>query len=303
MNSTLSRVLLGTLVAGGITLFGAAAAQAAEPTTSGEDGLLSGTQALLNVDIPITVGDTAVSVIGDSSSSSDDEAEPAQPRETSSGSTSGADGAASGSQALVDVNVPITVKDTAVSVVGDSTTESTDAAPAAPAPAPAEPAEAPSTDGTDGVGSGTQVVAPITVPVTVDDTAISVIGDSTTESTDAATPTAPAPSGSTAAPTTGGSDGILSGSQVVAPITVPVTVGDTAVSVIGDSTSDSTDVAARKQRAMKSATSLIDDIDVVTAVPDTDVAWVEGFADAPVLIRLQQLRTLPAALTGDRQGE
>ena len=58
MNSTLSRVLLGTLVAGGITLFGAAAAQAAEPTTSGEDGLLSGTQALLNVDIPITVAPT-----------------------------------------------------------------------------------------------------------------------------------------------------------------------------------------------------------------------------------------------------
>lgn len=43
------------------------------------------------------------------------------------------------------------------------------------------------------------------------------------------------------------------------------------------------DVAARKQRAMKSATSLIDDIDVITDIPDTDVAWVEGFADSPVL--------------------
>jgi ATP-dependent DNA helicase DinG len=43
------------------------------------------------------------------------------------------------------------------------------------------------------------------------------------------------------------------------------------------------DVAARKQRAMKSATSLIDDIDIITDIPDTDVAWVEGFADNAVL--------------------
>ncbi len=43
------------------------------------------------------------------------------------------------------------------------------------------------------------------------------------------------------------------------------------------------DVAARKQRAMKAATSLIDDIDVIVDIPDTDVAWVEGFPDSPVL--------------------
>jgi len=43
------------------------------------------------------------------------------------------------------------------------------------------------------------------------------------------------------------------------------------------------DVAARKQRAMKSATALIDDIDVIVDIPDTDVAWVEGFADNAVL--------------------
>jgi ATP-dependent DNA helicase DinG len=43
------------------------------------------------------------------------------------------------------------------------------------------------------------------------------------------------------------------------------------------------DVAARKQRAMRAATALIDDIDAVLDVPPTHVAWVEGPDDAPSL--------------------
>jgi len=43
------------------------------------------------------------------------------------------------------------------------------------------------------------------------------------------------------------------------------------------------DTAARKQRAMKAATSLVDDVDAALSAPATDVIWVEGFADAPVL--------------------
>ena len=43
MRTYLKRALWGTLLAGGITLLGATAANAAD--TSGEDGLLSGTQA------------------------------------------------------------------------------------------------------------------------------------------------------------------------------------------------------------------------------------------------------------------
>ena len=57
----------------------AAAANAAE--TSGEDGLLSGTQSIINVDVPVDLGDVAVSVIGDSRAESSDQtdAAPAAP--------------------------------------------------------------------------------------------------------------------------------------------------------------------------------------------------------------------------------
>ena len=47
MHTLIKRALWGTLLAGGITLLGATAANAAE--TSGDDGLLSGTQAVLSV--------------------------------------------------------------------------------------------------------------------------------------------------------------------------------------------------------------------------------------------------------------
>lgn len=259
MNTMLSRALLGTLVAGGITLFGAAAAQAAESTTSGEDGLLSGTQALLNVDVPVTIGDTAISLVGDSSTSSSDKGSSAAPsRDSDSASTSGSDGAASGSQAVINVSVPVTVKDTAVSVIGDSSTKSTDAAPAAPAKDPAK-APAASTGGSDGIGSGTQVVAPVKAPVTVKDTAVSVIGDSKTESTDAAATAAPSSPASSA--TTGGEDGVGSGTQVVAPIAVPVTVEDVAISVIGDSTTESTYAAAPSAPASPAPSATTDGTD------------------------------------------
>ncbi|MDN3497514.1 hypothetical protein QL996_16355, partial [Planococcus sp. APC 4015] len=64
MNTFIKRALWGTLLAGGLTVLGATAANAAD--TSGEDGLLSGTQALIGVSVPVTVTDTAVSLLGDS---------------------------------------------------------------------------------------------------------------------------------------------------------------------------------------------------------------------------------------------
>jgi ATP-dependent DNA helicase DinG len=43
------------------------------------------------------------------------------------------------------------------------------------------------------------------------------------------------------------------------------------------------DVGARKQRAMKAATALIDDLDAVAEVRPGEVAWVEGTVEQPVL--------------------
>ncbi|MET0859462.1 MAG: chaplin family protein, partial [Microbacterium sp.] len=64
MKTFLKRALWGTLIAGGVTLLGATAANAAD--TTGEDGLLSGNQALISLDAPVSIVGNAVSLIGDS---------------------------------------------------------------------------------------------------------------------------------------------------------------------------------------------------------------------------------------------
>ncbi len=74
MRKIYSRVLMGALVGGGLAVAGCGIANAAD--TSGADGLLSGDQAAISVDAPVTVGGNAVSVIGDSHSENADTSAP-----------------------------------------------------------------------------------------------------------------------------------------------------------------------------------------------------------------------------------
>ena len=242
MRTFIKRALLGVVVGGGIALAGAGMAQAAE--TDGDDGLLSGTQILPSIEVPITVGGNAISVLGDSSTNDAAASAPSgnASGETSEASTDGSDGAASGTQGIVSVTVPVTVGGNAISVVGDSDSTSATSAPAEPAEP--EVAVNPQTSGEDGILGGTQGLVDATVPVTVGGNAISVLGDS--ESTDADT-TAPTGTGGTSdpgAPETSGADATLGGTQVIAPVAVPVTVGGNAISVLGDSTSTDADTTA-----------------------------------------------------------
>ena len=249
MNKYVSRGLMGALFVGGIWALGTTAANAA--TTTGDDGLLSGTQVGAVVEAPVSALGNAVSVLGDSSSTAVAPAAPAAAPAAPAAApaapvapaapaapvttTSGDSGVLSGTQGIVSVDVPVTVGGNAISVLGDS-------AAAAPAPAPAAPvASAPATtSGDDSIGSGTQGLVDVTLPVTVGGNAISVLGDSASTGTPTEAPAGGAadavPAGS-ATGTTSGDDGILGGTQVVPSVGLPVTVGGNAVSVIGDSSS------------------------------------------------------------------
>jgi len=238
MHTFFKRALLGAVLGGGLAVAGAAVANAAE--TDGADGLLSGTQAVIEAVVPVTIGGNAVSVIGDSTSSgADTSAAPTTGSGGDAASTSGADATGSGTQALVSLDVPVTVAGTSVSVVGDSASEG---AATGTVPVPETPAVevAPITDGVSGVLSGTQALVEVAVPVTVTGNSVAVVGDSA--STDATAPQQPAETdaATTPAPVTDGADGAASGTQLVAPVQAPVTVGGNAVSVLGDSTTTET---------------------------------------------------------------
>ncbi|MEV7763791.1 chaplin family protein, partial [Microbacterium sp. NPDC089180] len=225
MRKFYSRALLGALVGGGLAVLGCGIANAAE--TSGADGLLAGDQAAISVDLPVTVGGNAVSLIGDSHSEDADTSAPA-PDAAPVATTDGSDGVASGNQGIISIDVPVTVGGNAVSVIGDSHSEdadtSTPAPEAAPEPAPeaapelhtmpvyVEETPGATTDGTDSVAGGNQVVAPVEVPVTIGGNAVSVIGDSHTED---ATTTGGTTSGSIGDVETDGTDSVLGGNQAI----------------------------------------------------------------------------------------
>ncbi|WP_165070217.1 chaplin family protein [Marisediminicola senii] len=168
-----------------------------------------------------------------------------------SADTTGDDGVLSGTQVVADILAPVTVVGNAVSVVGDSTVGSpAAAAPVVPAPvaapAPAPVAAAPSTSGSDSVAGGTQAVMDAAASVTVTDNAINIIGGSVVgEPAPApapapvapAAPVVPATPAPAAAPasTRSGDDSIGGGTQTGPVLDIPVTIGDNAISVIGDS--------------------------------------------------------------------
>ncbi|SKB03296.1 Small secreted domain [Agreia bicolorata] len=247
MKKIVLRGLYFTLFVGGLSCLGVAAANAAD-TTSGDDGLLSGTQAAIGLEVPVDLSGNSISILGDATSTAPEvapaapAAEPAAPAaEPADGATtSGDDGIASGTQAIVDVAIPIDVSGNAISVVGDS--EQSGATEAAPAP---EAESAPATTvGTDSLLGGTQGLVNIEVPITVGGNAITVVGDSSsTDSTSGASTAggasdAPAGTGSS----TSGDDGILGGTQVVPVVGVPVTVGGNAITLIGDPTTTGSDL-------------------------------------------------------------
>ncbi|WP_045731135.1 chaplin family protein [Pseudarthrobacter chlorophenolicus] len=234
MHRNIRRCLLGTAVAGGLLAFGGVAANAADNTTSGTDGLLSGTQAVAPINIPVNLGATSLGLLGDSTAGTDNAptGSPAAAASTAPASTAGNDGILSGTQVIAPVTVPVNLGATSVGLLGDSAASTTNAAPA-PAPA-AYTAPAASTGGDNGILSGTQVIAPVTVPITIGATSVGAVGDSAADTQGTGTAPAPAPSPAPAA-ATDGTDGIGSGTQVVAPITSPINLGATSVGAVGDS--------------------------------------------------------------------
>ena len=232
MSKYVSRGLALVLFTGGLTLLGAGIANAAD--TTGDDGLLSGTQIVAPITAPVEAAGNAVSVLGDAFAGGTAAPAPAPAPASAPVTTSGTDSVLGGTQAVVEAAAPVTVQGNAISVVGDAASAPAPVA-AAPAAEPAAPAAAPTTSGADGIAGGTQVLPTVSIPVDLGGNAVSVLGDSSSEG--ASAPAAATPTGSGDA-TTSGSDGIAGGTQVLPNISVPVNLGGNAVSVLGDSSSE-----------------------------------------------------------------
>jgi hypothetical protein len=196
MHASIRRGLQIALVVGGGLVF---SAQAHADDTTGVDSILGGNQAVVAVEVPVTIAGNAVSVGGDSSST-----DASTTSSTSGGSTagenttSGEDSLGGGNQVVAPVQVPVTVGGNAVSVIGDSSTA--DSSTTSGSTSGESAAGENTTSGEDSLGGGNQVVAPVQVPVTIGGNAVSVVGDSDTDtgaSTGGSTPPVEVPTGPT----------------------------------------------------------------------------------------------------------
>jgi hypothetical protein len=231
MNRIISRGLWTVLATGGFLALGAGVAYA-DDTTDGSDGILSGTQAILGIDVPINVGGNAISGIGDSSSSGSSTSG-GSGGTSSSGSTSGEDSLLGGTQAIVDGYVPITVSGNAISVIGDSSSEGSSFEGSSGS---GEGGSA-TTSGKDGILGGTQIVGDAFAPITVSGNAISVAGDSFSGQSGSGSSSGSGEAGGTEG-TTSGDDSVAGGTQVLTAAGVPVVVSGNAISGVGDSSTE-----------------------------------------------------------------
>ncbi len=106
-------------------------------------------------------------------------------------------------------------------------------------------ASAAETTGSDSIAGGTQATLVITAPITVEDNAITGIGDPTTGSRDTGSTTGGNTNGATGtAPVTSGEDSTAGGTQLTPVITAPIGVEDNAITLIGDPTTGSQDIGS-----------------------------------------------------------
>ena len=201
------------------------------PTTTGSDGIVSGTQVAPTADAPVTVSDNAVSVLGDSSTtgSNSGTAAPTVQPAAESPTTTGTDSVLGGTQVAPVVTAPIVAEGNAISVIGDSTSTGGESTPTSGA---STTDASPTTNGSDSTLGGSQVLTNLSAPVTVQGNAISVLGDSDSAG---ATRSNPATTTGATAASTSGNDSRVGGTQIAPLLAVPVSLSSNAATVFGDS--------------------------------------------------------------------
>ena len=124
----------------------------AAPTTTGSDGIASGTQVVPVVSIPVTVSGNGIGLLGDGTStgSSTGTGSAGASSGTSGATTTGSDGIASGTQVVPVVSIPVTVSGNGIGLLGDGTSTGSSTGTGTTG-TPGAGTSGPATTGSDGV--------------------------------------------------------------------------------------------------------------------------------------------------------
>ena len=199
--------------------------------SSDNTGVLNGTQVLLPVTVPVNVVGNAVSVLGEANAAGAgaNQTESATTESTTGGqNSSGNTGVANGTQVAAPINVPVNVCGNSLAILGLANSE------AVCVNGGGHTTESVKQDTSDntGIGNGTQIAAPVYVPLNITGNSASVLGESNAAGASA---NESGSQGGGVQQDSGDNTGALNGTQLAAPITVPVNVCGNALAVLGES--------------------------------------------------------------------
>ncbi|GGQ46024.1 chaplin family protein [Couchioplanes azureus] len=221
---------VGVLAAGALLL--APAAAHADQNSSGNVGIANGTQVLTRVAVPLNVVGNSIGVAGESNAAgqginfveSGKHGKGGKYSQNSHGNV----GVLNGTQILVPVTVPVNVVGNAVSVLGVANAAGTGVNKTESTRTEHTKIDQDSS-GNVGIANGTQIAAPIDVPINVCGNSLAVLGLANSQAAcmNGGRHTEGIRQDSS------GNIGALNGTQVALPVHVPLNVTGNAVSVLG----------------------------------------------------------------------
>ncbi|HET6533986.1 MAG TPA: chaplin family protein [Actinoplanes sp.] len=203
-------------------------------SSKNNNGILNGTQAYLPVSVPVNVVGNAVAVLGQATAiGTGVNGKHTESARTESGrgadqSTSGNNGIANGTQIYSPIDIPINICGNSLALLGQA-----HAAAVCTNKGFGESGRAnQSSKNNNGIANGTQVYAPVSLPVNLSGNAIGVLGAANAA---AASSNESGHAGGGIKQSSKNNNGILNGTQIAAPVHVPVNVCGNALSILGAS--------------------------------------------------------------------
>jgi acetamidase/formamidase len=218
------------------------------------NGILNGTQAYLPVSVPVNIAGNSAAVLGAAQSNAvavngvrGRKAESAHKTEggwwPGSGQSNGDNnGILNGTQIYAPIDVPINVCGNSLAILGGASSQALCANNVAVrAPRHSKKESARTTEGlwqsngdNNGILNGTQLLAPISLPVNLSGNAIGVLGVANTHAVSVNESAHGGPFGQS----NGDNNGILNGTQIGVPINVPINVCGNSLGILGAANSN-----------------------------------------------------------------
>jgi hypothetical protein len=208
-------------------------AESVKQTSEDNNGILNGTQAYLPINIPVNVVGNAVAVLGEANATgvgvNGKKTESARTEGGKGGGQTSEDnnGILNGTQIYAPIDIPINVCGNSLALLGEA-----NASAACVNKGFGESGRGSQTsEDNNGIANGTQLYAPINLPVNLSGNAIGVLGEANAA---AASSNESGTAGRGIDQTSEDNNGILNGTQIAAPINVPVNVCGNALGILGE---------------------------------------------------------------------